>query len=98
MGLLGLGLGVWLLLMLPGVFLIRSRPRDIGSEGDRDRPGLSAEGRPLPFEPSTAWTSGQACRTATFWKILALVALLVLPVVSALAVWTAVPPLAPERV
>ncbi len=67
----GLGLGVWMLLMLPAIALIRNRPGDIGSEGDRSPTKRAENGTAIPQEPAPAWTAGQACRTATFWKILA---------------------------
>jgi MFS family permease len=67
---IGLGLGVWVLLMLPAFLLIRNRPRDLGLEGDPHLEKRSADGTLFPIEPAPAWTAGQACRTATFWKIL----------------------------
>jgi MFS family permease len=77
----GLGLAVLALLAIPALILVRNRPEDLGLEPDR----LPATPRPKPRTeagmqttpptdsgPSYAsWTSAQALRTASFWKVIA---------------------------
>ncbi|QDV38547.1 MFS transporter [Tautonia plasticadhaerens] len=66
----GLGLGVWALLMLPALLLVRNRPEDLGLEPDRIAPPEGAGGSAAGGSYAS-WTSGQAIRTASFWKVVA---------------------------
>jgi MFS family permease len=70
-----LGLGVWGLLMLPALFLVRNRPEDLGLEPDRLPPPAGPDDGTKPHAAGAgsyaSWTSGQALRTPSFWKVVA---------------------------
>jgi MFS family permease len=75
---IALGLGVWALLMLPALLLVRNRPEDLGLEPDRLPPPSGPEGGPTGNSISNStsgsyasWTSAQALRTPSFWKVVA---------------------------
>jgi len=76
-----LGIGSWVLLVLPAILLVRDRPEDIGLlpdgiDPDEEEPvvrSLSAAARQegpaiTPLEDS--WTVKEVLRNATFWKLL----------------------------
>ncbi len=78
-----LAVAVWIVLVVPGIVLVRDRPEDLGllPDGDSpsdlrqrrtDRVALEFERGPLPAVRES-WTVGEACRTPTFWRLLAVV-------------------------
>ncbi|GAB4142746.1 MAG: MFS transporter [Planctomycetaceae bacterium] len=80
-----LALIVWTVLILPGLLWIRNRPEDIGllpdwkTPGDDESSPIDDENSQLPkstrIPPTTeSWTVQEARRTATFWKLAAVVA------------------------
>jgi MFS family permease len=79
-----LAAAVWIVLILPGIFLVRNRPEDMGLlpdwkrpsdlEGETAEPVVSAKLKHHRFSPTReSWTVREAYRTATFWKILAVI-------------------------
>jgi MFS family permease len=76
---IGLGLAVWVLLTIPAVLLVRNRPEDLGLEPDRaPRPPAPDPASEMTAGPRAdapisyaSWTSAQAIRTASFWKVIA---------------------------
>ncbi|MCH7988567.1 MAG: MFS transporter [Planctomycetes bacterium] len=79
-----LAVAVWIVLILPGIFLVRDRPEDMGLLPDWKRPSdleketaepvVSAKVKHHRISPTReSWTVREAYRTATFWKILAVI-------------------------
>lgn len=79
---IGLAIAVWGILILPGIWLIRNRPEDLGlhpdgidpdddviSEPDDESESMRSGGPAITaFEDS--WTAREALRDTTFWKLL----------------------------
>jgi MFS family permease len=75
-----LAFGVWGVLILPGIFLVRNRPEDIGLHPD----GIDADAQPstescekspaetgpLIISREDSWSVGEVLRNLTFWKLL----------------------------
>jgi len=84
-----LAAAVWIVLDLPGIFLIRDRPEDLGllpdwgSSADSRaqrmntaavQPAVADEAKLHDIAPTQeSWTVSEAIRTPTFWKLLAVV-------------------------
>lgn len=81
-----LAVGVWVILVIPALVLVRNRPEDIGwlpdgrrpnddnsdGEQDRNRPQTLLAIEEAEAQSSlTGWRSDEAWRTVTFWKLLA---------------------------
>lgn len=82
------GAAVAVTLVLPGLFLVRNRPEDIGLSPDWGHSDQSAsrgasggaeadespDARTVDYRQAlvaSSWTVREACRTSTFWKLLA---------------------------
>ena len=77
-GWLVLAFGVWGVLLVPSLFLVRNRPEDLGlfPDGDRaERESVESqphkEDVPKPIRRTTDWTVADVLRDFTFWKLLA---------------------------
>lgn len=70
-----LGLAVWALLAIPALLLVRNRPEDLGLD-DVDRAPRPAGAKEADGSSRSyaSWTSSQAIRTASFWKVIAAMA------------------------
>jgi MFS family permease len=79
-----LAVAVWIVLILPGIFLVQDRPEDLGLlpdwkrrsdlEEETSEPAVSTEVKHHRIRPTReSWTVSEAYRTATFWKILAVI-------------------------
>jgi MFS family permease len=84
-----LGVGVWCVLILPAIFVLRDRPEDLGLMPDGDTPRadppphdtdpspehpIAGETIPQPQPTHDSWSVAQVLRDATFWKLLSVVA------------------------
>ena len=66
-----LGLAVWVLLVIPGLLLIRNRPEDIGWLPDgHDASVVHQPRKSGPVINEHSWTVSEVIRDATFWKLL----------------------------
>jgi MFS family permease len=81
-----LGVAVWVVLILPAVFVLRDRPEDLGLHPDGIAPGelkpapvAGQEDAEAPREKRStefsldgpSWTVGEVLRDLTFWRLLA---------------------------
>ncbi len=66
----GLGLAVLTLLAIPALIFVRNRPEDLGLEPDRIAPKPGSDARTDGRSSYASWTSSQALRTASFWKVI----------------------------
>jgi MFS family permease len=72
----GLAIGVWGLLVIPGIFLLRNRPEDLGLRPDGDlseedaRTKTAAANGPQITSYEDSWTVHEVLRDPTFWKLL----------------------------
>jgi MFS family permease len=73
-----LAIAVWVILLLPGMLLVRDRPEDIGLLPDGDE--IPKPAKPLAssgpdespaIKPIEEWTVATVLRDTTFWKLLA---------------------------
>lgn len=70
---------VWVILVLPGILLLRDRPEDLGLLPDGRRPDSNDANRPTASSnqseevPQRAWTAQEARWNATFWKLLSVI-------------------------
>ena len=83
---MALGLAAWVLLVLPGILLIRDRPEDLGLHPDGLEPQPVSDAETLPVESAAeetrkpqgpsilsyadSWTVAEAIRDPSFWKLL----------------------------
>ena len=74
-----LAIGVWSILIIPSLVLLRNRPEDIGLnpdgiDPDTPPPDLIIDGKRVvdlrPVITPDSWTVAEAIRDATFWKLL----------------------------
>lgn len=66
---MGLALLVWLLVLVPAIFLTRERPEALGLRADGDAPSDRHTAH-RPAETRLDWTLGQAARTSSFWILM----------------------------
>jgi sugar phosphate permease len=67
---IGLAVMIWLLVLLPALFLVRERPEELGLRPDGDVSRDDPSHRQAS-EPRAEWTLGRAARTSAFWILMA---------------------------
>lgn len=72
-----LGIALWLLVVVPGLFFLRRQPEDLGMLPDGALPAFQefkpagAQSEPAPASAEQSWSLKQAMRTRTLWLLIA---------------------------